>query len=476
MARLLSLRHRPAALLALAALLAACGDEPPAPAAEAPPPPPSQQEQSLSGLWVEGDVAERVLVLDESQQLHLLGFEDQQGHRWHANSDTLKLESVTRSTGLPRYQQIPYTLTDDGLLTLNDEDGAFTGSWQRDATAAVRIAGDIRLPEDFGMPADAVLAITLEEQDADGLPAKIVRRQLSRPPAGAEALSYRFYIPPPEVAAHPQARLTVRVLVDGAQQYHGHSAALAELAPEQPQPITLKALSGATRGATAAVRTLHGEYVYFADAALFTECATGRRYPVAYSEGGVELERAYLAQREIGEDGMPTPVLMTVTGTLQDGPGAEEGSIVEQLFVQTLERTIPGATCATRGTAELENTYWKLTHLGSRRISGPTHQREAHMVLHSAESQARGNLGCNSFTGSYERGPGHEQDEQEEQGALRFGHLASTKMACLGGMDTEGDFSAALAATHSTRIDGETLYLLDANGKTLAQLQAIYLY
>lgn len=465
MARLLSLCHRPATLLALAALLAACGDEPATPTVEAPPPP-STEQQALSGVWVERDGTERVLVLDKSQQLHLLGFEDQQGHRWHASDDTLKLESVTRSTGQPRYQQIPYTLKDNDILALNGDDDSFTGEWQRDASAAVRVSGDIRLPEDFGMPADAVLAITLEEQDADGLPTKIVRRQLSRPPAGAETLAYRFYIPPPEVAAHPQARLAVRVLVDGAQQYQGHGVPLADLDPDQPQSISLKALSGATRGAATPVRTLHGEYIYFADAAVFTECATGRRYPVAYSEGGVELERAYLAQREMGADGMPLPILMSVTGTLQDGPGAEEGSIVEQLFVQTLERTIPGATCATRGTAELENTYWKLTHLGPRRITTPTQQREAHLVLHSAENQARGNLGCNSFTGSYE----------QNNGALSFGALAATKMACFGAMDIEDDFSVALAATRSTRIDGETLYLLDENGKPLAQLQAIYLY
>lgn len=465
MPRSLSLLLRPTALLALAALLTACGDQPPAPAEEEVAPP-SQQERSLSGVWIEGAGTERVMVLDESRQLHLLGFEDQQGHRWHASDGTLRLESVTRSTGVPRYQQIRYSLNDDGALALAGENAPFTGTWRQDASAVVRVAGDIRLPDGFGMPADAVLAITLEEQDVDGLPAEIVRRQLSRPPAGAESLAYRFYMPIPEVEAHPQAHLAVRVLVDGAQQYLGHSPALAELPPEQPLTITLKALSGAKRGAAAAVRTLHGEYLYFADAAVFTECATGRRYPVAYSEGGLELERAYLAQRQTDQDGMPQPVLMTLTGTLQDGPGAEEGSIVEQLFVQTLERTIPGANCATRGTAELENTYWKLTHLGGRRLSAPSHQREAHLVLHSAESQARGNLGCNSFNGSYQR----------DDAQLRFGNLASTKMACLGGMDTEGDFSAALAATHATRIDGETLYLLDANGKARAQLQAIYLY
>src|SRR5690606_10623742 len=108
----------------------------------------------------------------------------------------------------------------------------------------------------------------------------------SRPPSGAQTQDYRFYLPPAQLQEHPQARLAVRVLVDGALQYLGYSEALASAATDAPLDIPLKALSGATNGVAALpVRTLHGEYLYFADAALFTECATGRRYPVAYSEG-----------------------------------------------------------------------------------------------------------------------------------------------------------------------------------------------
>src|SRR5690606_9236153 len=137
------------------------------------------------------------------------------------------------------------------------------------------------------------------------------------------------------------------------------------------------------RAANAPLRTLHGEYRYVADAAVFTECASGKRYPVAYSECGAELERALLAaERPSAGDGLPQPLLMTVTGTLQDGPGMEEGTVVEQLFVQTLERTMPEGNCANRGTATLENTYWKLTLLGSQRVQTAEHQREAHLVLH----------------------------------------------------------------------------------------------
>lgn len=461
----------PALFLVLGALLSACSDDAP-PAPDNAPPPPTPQEKTLNGVWQETGGSARVMVLGDGQQLHLLGFEDLQGRHWQADqADTLQLKMLVRSTGTPVEQHPRFDLdNDNGTLTLaNDDEAAITGTWQRAPGAAVRLQGRITLPDDFSMPADAVLAITLEEQDADGLPADIIRRQLSRPKAGSDAVDYRFYLTPAMFTEHPGARLTVRVMVDGALQYLGHAADLTG-APQDNLDIALEALNGATSGqrvTNAPLRTLHGEYRYVADAAVFTECASGKRYPVAYSEGGAELERAFLAaERPSAGDGLPQPLLMTVTGTLQDGPGMEEGTVVEQLFVQTLERTMPEGNCANRGTATLENTYWKLTLLGSQRVQTAEHQREAHLVLHGQEKHARGNLGCNQFTGSYEL----------DGDTLTFGPLAATKMACAGGMNIEGDFSAALDRTRRVQLDGETLILLDERGKRLAELQAVYLY
>ncbi|MFK8041638.1 copper resistance protein NlpE N-terminal domain-containing protein [Congregibacter sp.] len=43
--------------------------------------------------------------------------------------------------------------------------------------------------------------------------------------------------------------------------------------------------------------SLRGEFRYFADAASFTDCASGFRYPVIMGENFLELERGYLAQK-----------------------------------------------------------------------------------------------------------------------------------------------------------------------------------
>ena len=71
-----------------------------------------------------------------------------------------------------------------------------------------------------------------------------------------------------------------------------------------------------------------------------------------------------------------------------------------------------------------------------------------------------GSGGCNRFSGSY----------QSDQRSLRFGPLASTRMACLD-MDTETAFLRALERTRHYRIRGRTLDLLDAGGGLAARLE-----
>ena len=61
--------------------------------------------------------------------------------------------------------------------------------------------------------------------------------------------------------------------------------------------------------------TLRGMYFYMADAATFTDCATGKRFMVA---NNAELERGYLAARGHSEK----PMLLSVEGhfTLEANP------------------------------------------------------------------------------------------------------------------------------------------------------------
>lgn len=114
----------------------------------------------------------------------------------------------------------------------------------------------------------------------------------------------------------------------------------------------------------------------------------------------------------------------------------------------------------------LENTYWKLVRLNGEPVEVQDNRREPHLVLHAEGTRVAGATGCNRLMGSY-RLAGER---------LTFGQLASTRMACLDGMQTEQAFLAALEKTANWRVLGEHLALYDARGARLARFEVRHLY
>ena len=124
----------------------------------------------------------------------------------------------------------------------------------------------------------------------------------------------------------------------------------------------------------------------------------------------------------------------------------------------------PPATQAaeTKSTAELLNTYWKLTQLGEQVITTPEGAREIHIVLQSENQRVAGFSGCNSMMGSYVL----------EGDKLRFAQMAGTMMACVdSGMELEQKFLSIFPQVAHWKIRGETLQLRDADGKTAGELR-----
>lgn len=83
---------------------------------------------------------------------------------------------------------------------------------------------------------------------------------------------------------------------------------------------------------------MRGMYFYMADAATFTDCATGKQVSVA---SNAELERGYLAARGTSEK----PVLLSVEGhfTLEANPDTHEP--VKTLMADKEVKFIPGKSC-----------------------------------------------------------------------------------------------------------------------------------
>lgn len=83
-----------------------------------------------------------------------------------------------------------------------------------------------------------------------------------------------------------------------------------------------------------------GDFLYLADAATFTDCASGMRWPVAMAEGYLAAERDYVQSRS--EPG--APLLVNLDGRLEWRP-AMEGEPREHLVIERFAGSQPGATC-----------------------------------------------------------------------------------------------------------------------------------
>jgi len=210
---------------------------------------------------------------------------------------------------------------------------------------------------------------------------------------------------------------------------------------------------------------LGGELTYFADAARFTECLTGRSYPVALEGDFAALERAYLAA--IKEPG--APLYVTFEGSIVDRPRMEGGGTERTVVVNRYINVWPEERCErARADASLSNTYWRIVRLGADPVSALHGRREPHVILRLMDGTASysATVGCNSLAGGYAvDGP-----------VIRFSPAATTRMACPAPLDDwERRLGEVLQSASRWKITANTLELADAQGRPLALLVAVYL-
>jgi copper homeostasis protein (lipoprotein) len=208
--------------------------------------------------------------------------------------------------------------------------------------------------------------------------------------------------------------------------------------------------------------TLRGMYRYMADAALFEECLSGRRFQVAHEADNVALERAYLETRRRPGD----ELLVSLQGRIAERPAMEGEAMVLTVVPERFLGVWPGETCGNRmAHAELENTYWKLTRIGNEPVLLGEHQLEPNLVLSSEDGRVSGFGGCNRLTGGYSL----------DGSSIEFSEMASTMIACAKGADIERAFLAALGNVRSWRLIGQHLDLFDEQGELVARFEARYM-
>ncbi len=133
------------------------------------------------------------------------------------------------------------------------------------------------------------------------------------------------------------------VLTDtaGEKRYFRAKGEGLEMLDMQGNPIVSQfnyTLAPITAALPATPMAMRGMYFYMADAAIFTDCATGKKVSVA---NNVQLERDYAAAR--GND--TKPVLLTVDGhfTLQANP--DSGEKIKTLVPDRDARFEAGKNC-----------------------------------------------------------------------------------------------------------------------------------
>lgn len=202
---------------------------------------------------------------------------------------------------------------------------------------------------------------------------------------------------------------------------------------------------------------LRGQYVYLADAGLFSECVSGLSFPVLAQGDNIKLEREYLERRN--EPGQA--LLATVYGHLKLAPSMEGGRLVPSLLPLRYEHIALG-NCATRlHSANLKDQFWTLVQLNGKPVVLPESGRAPGLMLHSENSRLSGSGGCNQLLGTYTL----------DGRFVQLNLVAATRMACLNEGNVDGELISTLAQVRSWNILGQRMELYDQLGRLLARFE-----
>jgi heat shock protein HslJ len=112
----------------------------------------------------------------------------------------------------------------------------------------------------------------------------------------------------------------------------------------------------------------------------------------------------------------------------------------------------------------ITNKYWKLTELNGHPVNYPDNSRAAFILMHS-DGTVSGNLGCNSFAGSY---------TLQEGNRISFSQLLNTQMLCMD-MSIETEMTQILQITDNYNLNDKQLILNRARMSPLARFEQVFL-
>jgi heat shock protein HslJ len=210
--------------------------------------------------------------------------------------------------------------------------------------------------------------------------------------------------------------------------------------------------------------SLGGEMTYMADAARFTECQTGRSYPIAQEGDFVKMQRAYQATAK--EPG--ARLYVTFDGSITNRPKMDGEGTERTVVANRSINAWPNERCErAMANPSLTNTYWRIVRVGGDLVSAMQGRREPHLLLRDVGERKgyAATIGCNQLVGVY----------SIDGEAISFAGSPTTLMACPDPLDAlEKKLGETLGKAKRWRITGNTLEFFDETGIAVALFEAVY--
>lgn len=207
---------------------------------------------------------------------------------------------------------------------------------------------------------------------------------------------------------------------------------------------------------------LIGEFVYFADAATFTECGSDVTYPVATEGAYPDAEQAYGDVR--AEPGAPVVAVVNAHIAVRE---AMEGGLRDMVVIDRLAGFVPGLTCdRALADSEVGDAHWRILSIGGDTLDPVEGDRAPHIMFRSGEAVFTSSIGCNTINGGYTL----------DGSSLTLQPGPMTLMACPPPFDeVERAWVQGITSVSEALVTGPTLELRDADGETVAFLENVAL-
>ncbi len=177
-------------------------------------------------------------------------------------------------------------------------------------------------------------------------------------------------------------------------------------------------------------------------------------FQVSYNPADINPAHTYQLRANITVNGTKMFASTTAYPVITQGAPMQANIMLQQ---------VQAAAVAKHTEPKLHGTYWGLVELNGKPAAPGMGRTQPYIMLHREQGTLEGSSGCNGVVGTY----------IVQQNALQFTPSGTTLMMCPPAlMEQEQGMIAALKATSSYKIEGDTLEL--SSGKAVvARFQAV---